>query len=119
MVNADDFTYSKGYLGLLSALGASLGITFCCVPSMPAIYRHYRQAYCKREKSLVQVNENTTWTVVMEKEPSRNLKEFYRVVPYKCSLARNKKETEGLQIQHSPEREHKDSAICIPLSTPV
>ena len=50
MVNADDFTYSKGYLGLLSALGASLGITFCCAPIMPAVCRHCRRAYSQRKK---------------------------------------------------------------------
>ena len=50
MVNADDFTYSKGYLALLSELGASLGITFCCAPSMPAVYHHCREAYSQRKK---------------------------------------------------------------------
>ena len=50
MVNANDFTYSKGYLGLLSALGASLGITFCCAPSTRIIYDHCRQAYSQRKK---------------------------------------------------------------------
>jgi hypothetical protein len=34
MANAEDFTYSKGYLGLLSMLGASLGIALCCMPSI-------------------------------------------------------------------------------------
>lgn len=32
MANAEDFTYSNGYLGLLTMLGASLGIALCCVP---------------------------------------------------------------------------------------
>lgn len=41
MVNADDFTYSKGYLGLLSALGASLGITFCCAPAVYSGFLRY------------------------------------------------------------------------------
>ncbi len=45
MVNAEDFTYSKGYLGLLSALGASLGITFCCVSALPVVYHHYFHEY--------------------------------------------------------------------------
>lgn len=44
MVNAQDFTYSKGYLGLLSMLGASLGIIFCCAPAVVAIYRMWREA---------------------------------------------------------------------------
>ena len=42
MVNAQDYTYSKGYLGLLSALGISLGIVFYCMPIVPFLYRHYR-----------------------------------------------------------------------------
>ena len=42
MVNAQDYTYSKGYLGLLSALGVSLGIVFCCTPVVPFLYGHYR-----------------------------------------------------------------------------
>ena len=57
MVNADDFTYSKGYLGLLSALGASLGITFCCAPSLLAVYNHYRHASTKPKKPPVKVDE--------------------------------------------------------------
>ena len=50
MVNADDFTYSKGYLGLLSALGASLGIIFCCAQSIRVVYHHYRPAFFQRKK---------------------------------------------------------------------
>ena len=42
MVNAQDFTYSKGYLGLLSTLGVSLGIIFCCAPVVPFVYRKLR-----------------------------------------------------------------------------
>ena len=55
MINADDFTYSKGYLGLLSALGASLGIIFCCAPSLRALYIYYR----KREVMTVKVDEES------------------------------------------------------------
>lgn len=43
MVNAEDFTYSKGYLGLLSMLGASLGIIFCCVPGFYGVYTEIRE----------------------------------------------------------------------------
>lgn len=42
MVNAQDFTYSKGYLGLLSTIGVSLGIIFCCAPSVRIAYNHFR-----------------------------------------------------------------------------
>lgn len=42
MVNAQDFTYSKGYLGLLSTLGVSLGIVFCCAPVVPFLYGRFR-----------------------------------------------------------------------------
>lgn len=42
MVDADDLTYSKGYLGLLSALAASLGISFSCAPAALVAYRHCR-----------------------------------------------------------------------------
>ena len=49
MVNAQDFTYSKGYLGLLSNLGASLGIIFCCVPAVSKTYRLWREA---RERTI-------------------------------------------------------------------
>lgn len=62
MVNANDFTYSKGYLGLLSALGASLGIIVCCVPFMPAIYHHLRPASPSREKTPVNVEEGNNET---------------------------------------------------------
>ncbi|KAL6712919.1 hypothetical protein ACLMJK_009474 [Lecanora helva] len=33
-VNSPDFTFSGGYLGLLSEIGALLGIIFCCAPSV-------------------------------------------------------------------------------------
>ena len=45
MVNAQDFTYSKGYLGLLSMLGVSLGIIFCCAPAVFFLYGHYRPLF--------------------------------------------------------------------------
>jgi len=44
MVDAQDFTYSHGYLGLLSLLGATLGIVFCCVPCVLVIYTHWWKA---------------------------------------------------------------------------
>ncbi|KAL8953265.1 MAG: hypothetical protein Q9222_000870 [Ikaeria aurantiellina] len=37
-VTAPDFTFSSGYLGLLSELGALLGIICCCVPSLRAVF---------------------------------------------------------------------------------
>ena len=52
MVNAQDFTYSKGYLGLLSTLGASLEIIFCCAPAVHKVYQQWRQASQKRLSSL-------------------------------------------------------------------
>ena len=48
MVNAEDFTYSKGYLGLLSTLGALLGIIFCCVPYLRGVYTEMREMLRKR-----------------------------------------------------------------------
>ena len=57
MANAQDFTYSKGYLGLLSTLGASLGIIFCCIPAVPGAYRHWREASLKRASMAVHPDE--------------------------------------------------------------
>lgn len=34
ITNSSDFTYSKGYIGLLSVLGGLLGVMTCCVPSL-------------------------------------------------------------------------------------
>ena len=64
MVNADDFTYAKGYLGLLSELGASLGIIFCCVPYMrPAFSRcFYLYRSLKHGMTTVNVDEENTAT---------------------------------------------------------
>lgn len=53
MVNAEDFTYSKGYLGLLSTLGALLGIIFCCVPCFPGVYAEMREMLRKRGLSAI------------------------------------------------------------------
>ena len=57
MVNAPDFTYSKGYLGLLTTLGASLGNIFCCAPFAPLIYQQLRKAYLKRVSRAVHIDE--------------------------------------------------------------
>lgn len=57
MANAQDFTYSKGYLGLLSTLGASLGIIFCCASAVPIIYRQVREAYFKRAARAAPIDE--------------------------------------------------------------
>ena len=39
MANSSDFTYSKGYLGLLSALGALLSVITCCAPCLVPIIK--------------------------------------------------------------------------------
>ena len=56
MVVAQDFTYSRGYLGLLSTVGASLGIIIYCAPAVPLVYSIWRER-------AVQVNEETTVSV--------------------------------------------------------
>lgn len=57
MVNAEDFTYSKGYLGLLSALGASLGITIFCAPVVSIVYQQWRAAFLERASRATHINE--------------------------------------------------------------
>jgi len=42
-VDSPDFTFSNGYLGLLSVLGALLGVICCCVPSFRPILRRVFQ----------------------------------------------------------------------------
>ncbi|KAI0848604.1 hypothetical protein F5Y00DRAFT_270087, partial [Daldinia vernicosa] len=39
-VNSTDFSYDQGYLGLLSTLGALLGIISCCSTSLPSFIRY-------------------------------------------------------------------------------
>ena len=39
MVNSTDYTYSKGYLGLLSVLGALLSVITCSAPSLVPLVR--------------------------------------------------------------------------------
>lgn len=38
-VNAPDFSFSSGYLGLLSELGCLIGVIFCCVPHLYSLFR--------------------------------------------------------------------------------
>ena len=38
-VNAPDFSFSSGYLGLLSELGCLIGVIFCCVPHLQHLFR--------------------------------------------------------------------------------
>ena len=52
MVNAQAFTYSKGYLGLLSTLGVSLGIILCCAPVVPFLYRRYQPLFLRFAHSI-------------------------------------------------------------------
>ena len=58
MVNAQDFIYSKGYLGLLSTLGATLGITFCCAPGSPRVYKELREKFRRRTLRTVHIDGN-------------------------------------------------------------
>ena len=69
MVNAQDFTYSKGYVGLLSILGSSLGIIFCCATAVEQIYRQVRETCVKRAPKVSGINsaavtrgESTPWS---------------------------------------------------------
>jgi hypothetical protein len=39
LATSPDFTYSKSYLGLLSALGSMLGIILCSVPTLSSVIR--------------------------------------------------------------------------------
>lgn len=57
MVNAEDFTYSKAYLGLLFTLGAALGIIFLCAPSAVLIYRRLQEAFSKRTRLIDRIDE--------------------------------------------------------------
>ena len=56
MVTARDFIYSKGYLGLLSTLGASLGIIIICAPSVVGLYRGLREVSRERKLRVAQIN---------------------------------------------------------------
>ena len=50
-VDSTDFTYSKGYLGFLSALGVLLGMIGCLVPvSVPALGKILPQIHLILEK---------------------------------------------------------------------
>lgn len=61
MVNAQDFTYSKGYLGLLSTLGVSLEIIFCCAPVAPVLYRRYRPLFLKFNSRYTELGSTDTY----------------------------------------------------------
>ncbi|OTA92615.1 hypothetical protein M434DRAFT_31634 [Hypoxylon sp. CO27-5] len=47
-VNSSDFSYDQGYLGLLSTLGALLGIISCCAPSFAQFYRQLKASTGQR-----------------------------------------------------------------------
>ena len=54
LTTSADFTYSKGYIGLLSVLGALLSIIFCCVPS---IYGLINLLGARRRDRLARIEE--------------------------------------------------------------
>lgn len=79
MVNAQDFTYSKGYLGLLSTLGASLGIIFCCVPSVFVLCLKLWGAYRARARASMAVHideEDPAAAAKSPDEPSLEMADF-------------------------------------------
>ena len=57
-VNAPDFSFSSGYLGLLSELGALIGIICCCVPSLRAPFVKLRRQIHPTEGF---VHETSRW----------------------------------------------------------
>lgn len=65
MVNAQDFTYSKGYLGLLSAVGASFAVFFCCARYIYLVYNHLREALPARRKKAVAIDMENAIDVEM------------------------------------------------------
>ena len=77
MVNAQDFTYSKGYLGLLSALGASLGITFCCTPSVLTVYRSWRAKVSSTDVHGTEATAATAFQIPDIAERTSGLTHFY------------------------------------------
>ena len=62
MVDAQDFTYSKGYLGLLSTLGATLGIIFCCAPPAYRGFLMLWEVCLKRTPTAVRIDEENATT---------------------------------------------------------
>lgn len=62
MVDAADFTYWKGYLGLLSTLGASLGIIFCSAQFYVSLYHRLREIYLRHTSRLAQIDEESAAT---------------------------------------------------------
>ena len=62
MINSTDFTFTNGYLGLLSTLGALLGVICCCATSLRpavnevreilrALFRKARKVFFQSEKT--------------------------------------------------------------------
>ncbi|KAI0885142.1 uncharacterized protein GGS22DRAFT_139484 [Annulohypoxylon maeteangense] len=47
-VNSSDFSYDQGYLGLLSTLGALLGVISCCVLSIRPFIRYLQGTFSRR-----------------------------------------------------------------------
>jgi hypothetical protein len=47
MTTSTDFTFSKGYLGLLSVLGCLLSIICCCLPSIVYVLRRLKEVYMR------------------------------------------------------------------------
>ena len=115
MVNADDFTYSKGYLGLLSALGASLGITFCCAPSVYGgfifRYNNRRHASTKPQGTPTKVDEENIkthdealdeWSFLMTEDNAA--KKYIRSARFSvdcCDVNCNPRPYRGLRRNHT------------------
>ena len=75
MVISTDFTYSRGYLGLLSVLGVLLSIITCCVPCLAPIFEQKKvrkfldTVYDYRDRFLSKV---AVWTVTVATQRHRS-----------------------------------------------
>ena len=70
MTTSADFTYTKGYLGLLSVLGALLSIIFCCAPYLNPLFTRKRKRAPKTEEQVVQEHTAMTESYHLHKAPN-------------------------------------------------
>ncbi|KAF2463436.1 uncharacterized protein BDR25DRAFT_297963 [Lindgomyces ingoldianus] len=58
-VDFQDWSYSKGYLGLLSALGSYSSVFLCVVPAIPRMFRNFKERMAERRVDKAKRRETT------------------------------------------------------------
>ncbi|KAI1138856.1 hypothetical protein F5Y05DRAFT_352712 [Hypoxylon sp. FL0543] len=101
-VNSSDFSYDQGYLGLLSTLGALLGIISCCAPSFAQFFRHLQFKSSTSQHVVLRLLRSSFRSGLRETIDQM----YYRTGPRRSVMAQSR--NEGPTGDNSAEKQDSD-----------